>query len=478
MTAGGDNPVAGVHRGTSDTTTTSNSNSSNNNNNNNNTKRHKFVGIASVFCLVIIASIGYHSFGAESAMISNGKSVSVSADTVTTTTSNNNDNDYDNNKRRRMSAKERLLESEPEPKDGATKEAELIAKISKKLHPVPLRFENGGGATVTVEGKVETITTAKTDKDSEKPKMAPYQVLHLHHMKTGGTSIDKLLRCSMNRLRREANYDVPYFSIHECSRKRFATCLTDSDNKCRDQMHNAAVMSYCAPLKYLDEFGWWNNNKEKDEDNQVKAFTVLRHPVERVWSMFRFQTKKCYECTPLKEIYQKLDRGEDTGLDKLCLTQLQNHEVNNLLSTVWPVDVTDLKLDLENGEDSSSLEIRNKMVQEAIDNMKGFFTVIGITEELLTYSTILGMVFPWMNHYGNDQDGTSSECPLSHANASPSNNRCGKDSTHWDLPAHPDEETRDLIIKYNSLDMELYEAAVEYFALQKTALGLIDNDEK
>jgi len=166
----------------------------------------------------------------------------------------------------------------------------------------------------------------------------------------------------------------------------------------------------------------------------------------------------------------------------LCLDQLQNHETNNLLSTEWPLEVTELianQKQLSDDEEDDNLiddleETRDQMVKEAIDNMKGFFTVIGITEELVETAKILGTVFPWMHLEGNDVDGTSSTCPLAHANASPKNNRCGEGgNTHWELPKQPDQETYDLIVKYNSLDMELYEAAVSYFELQKRALGVL-----
>lgn len=275
--------------------------------------------------------------------------------------------------------------------------------------------------------------------------------------------MDRLLRCAMNRLKKESNYNVPYYSIHECSRKRFADCLTQPENKCRALMDDAAMMSYCSALKYLDEFGWWHDN---NENNKVKAITVLRNPVDRVWSMFRFQTKNCYKCQPLKDIYKKLDNGEDTGVDKLCSDQLQNHEVNNLLSTEWPVEVS--ALDLDGNEEH--VELSNKMVQEAIENMKGFFTVIGITEKLPETADIIGKVFPWMSLDGSEEHNTTSQCQLPHANASPKNNRCGEGNTHWDLPDQPDQETYDLIVKHNSLDMELYKAAVYYFELQQKAL--------
>lgn len=298
-------------------------------------------------------------------------------------------------------------------------------------------------------------------------------------------------------------------------------------------MKDAAVMSYCSALKNLDEFGWneWGggleqvesnrrmedndddvDDDEDDDDNyddtaadsenlieannndvdhsteetislkdessssksssseRIRAFTVLRHPVDRVWSMFRFQTKNCFKCMPLKDIYNHLidantnsitrDDGTTHNFDELCLNQLRNHEVANLLtSTDWP----------EHPEDA---ETQDAMVAEAISNMKNYFTVIGLTEELVETRRILGKVFPWMNE---TLDGYEETCPLQHDNSSPSNNRCvknkaGQQTLHWDLPKYPDDETRQAIVAHNAMDMKLYEAAVEYFELQRRAL--------
>jgi hypothetical protein len=49
-------------------------------------------------------------------------------------------------------------------------------------------------------------------------------------------------------------------------------------------------------------------------------------------------------------------------------------------------------------------------------------------------------------------------------------NGIGKMDSHWELPKHPDEATRQAILAHNHMDMKLYEAAVEYFQLQKRAL--------
>ena len=426
----------------------------------------KFATICILVCALVGTMMGYNSFNSgiseTERAVHKGRIMSSVDDPAATD-------------KQQISGMERLLKSEPEPRDvRATKEDVLLEKVVEKLQPVELRFYGENGEPKLDVGEVSATKKTKPNGDTlgehQKRTMVPHQFLHLHHMKTGGTSVDRLLRCSMDRLKREANYEVPYYSIHECSRSRFADCLTDSENRCRDIMRGASVMSYCAPLKYLDEFGWWH---ERNEENKVKAFTVLRNPVDRVWSMFRFQTRNCYKCTPLKEIYEKLDAGEDTGLDKLCLDQIQNHEVNNLLSSEWPHEVTEL--DVENNEKHA--ELSTKMIDEAVDNMKEFFTVIGITEDLGGTASILGTVFPWMHVDGSEEYGTTSQCQLPHANASPSNNRCGEGNTHWDLPDQPDDETIELIKKHNAMDIELYEAAVSYFEIQKKALGMANDDD-
>jgi hypothetical protein len=211
-------------------------------------------------------------------------------------------------------------------------------------------------------------------------------------------------------------------------------------------------MSLCGALKNLPTFTW-------NDVDRVKSFTVLRHPVERVWSMFRFETRMCYNCKNLTEIYAKIDSGNTYGMDSLCLAQLQNHETANLLSSDWPANATE-----------------DEIVTEAIENLKSFFTVIGLTEELTISAQILGTVFPWLN---KTIDGSLVRCSLPHSNGSPENNHCimtprtdggqGYDTSHWELPSHPDEETRRAIEAHNQLDLKLYEAAVQYFELQKRA---------
>ena len=326
-----------------------------------------------------------------------------------------------------------------------SKERERIEKIKSKLVPHQFDF-------------IDDTQTLK-----------PHQFLHLHHMKTGGTSMDHLIKCAMARLEDVKNWTLPYYEIHECQRYQFRNCLQNATYPCRQKLDEASIMSYCAPLKHLDLFGWTNNDsggydEEEHQHHQhhpLAALTVLRHPVERVWSMFRFEPRACYKCKELKEIYDLMDSNEVVkGFDSLCLAQLQNHEVTNLLTSDFPEDASD-----------------DEIVEEAIRNMKNFFTVIGLTERLQDTNELLGQVFPWL---ALEIKGSDTICKLPHDNTTPENNHCikpmfkGDSSRHWDLPDHPDEETRKAIEAHNQLDLRLYEAAVQHFELQMRAAGMGD----
>ena len=107
----------------------------------------------------------------------------------------------------------------------------------------------------------------------------------------GGTSIDALLNCARSRLERDRNLRVPYGNIHECSRTMYIQCKSGQDRRCIDRLANASLMSYCAPLKDLPYFKWGTFRDNGKVGVTVPpshgAITVLRHPVDRVWSMVR-----------------------------------------------------------------------------------------------------------------------------------------------------------------------------------------------
>jgi len=341
-----------------------------------------------------------------------------------------------------------LLHREFEPE--FVNEEEYIQYLAKKLSPQDL---------VTWEDNANGKTTLQM-----------HQFLHLHHMKTGGTSMDGLINCATRRLREDANEAIAYMNVQECGLSRYRKCRDGENSLCLDQINRSAILSYCAPLMDLEAFGWKASDDLLDlnktlsfapESNDThifnskpRAVTVLRHPVHRVWSMFRFRTKACYKCTPLIDVYAAIDAGNisDITTDEICIAQLLDHQTRNLLS--YP--------------DGANLT-KSEMLEDATYNLKNFFTMVGLTEEMNDTATMVGKVFPWMNE---TIPGSNSSCPLKHRNASPRNNRCGEDGGHWDLPSEPDNETRAAIEKHNALDIKLYEEAVQQFHYQKLALEI------
>jgi hypothetical protein len=208
------------------------------------------------------------------------------------------------------------------------------------------------------------------------------------------------------------------------------------------------------------------------------AVTVLRHPVGRVWSMFRFQTKNCYSCNTLLDIYRDIDAGNST-LSPTCRMQLLNHQTRNLLAEA-NIDYPDSA----------------EQAQAAIRNMKDFFTMVGLTDDMTATAQMVQKVFPWLAEdlnwetavqvYPSSVGSASSappaahssttsttKCVMGHQNASPQNNHCLENGTkHWNLPDTPDEATRAAILAHNAIDVIVYDAATVLFAQQKKALGL------
>jgi len=270
------------------------------------------------------------------------------------------------------------------------------------------------------------------------------QFFHLHHMKSGGTSVDSWIYCVRKRFQQaRQGLVIPSSSLSECSVTYFKDCLKDENHACRSRIASSAMMSYCAPLFTPNMLGW----------DKARAITMLRHPVDRVWSMYRYTTLYCYQCKTLKQVYQFIDLGQTETMPGVCAPQITNHMTRNLLSNQDPT--LDLQGQLEN----------------AMYNLKHRFTVVMVLERLQESIDLVQYSFPWMK---TTIEGSSQVCEFPHANASPQNNRCGPNNTHLPLPSHPDEETRALIIQHNQLDLQLYEAALQYFELQLQAVGDVD----
>jgi hypothetical protein len=306
-------------------------------------------------------------------------------------------------------------------------------------------------------------------------------------------AMDGLIRCGLLRFKRMHHNDesgiIPYTEIHECGPERYRGCKSGEIASCMRAIREAAVMSYCAPLRDLETFGWTNENTIHNNDdennnidnpdnneevllNSIGAVTVIRHPVERVWSMYRFQTKMCYQCRSLQQVYDDIDAGVgfDSDVGQGCANQLSNHLTRNLL-------LDDSHTNLNNNYNTATSNPDDEqqqqlvIIQQAIANLNSFFTVVGLTEELDTTVRMVGLVFPWLNQ---TIPGTDTECPLPRDNVTPENNHCGPDGqSHLPLPAYPDEATVKLIEQHNQQDFHIYQAAVQRFRLQKEALGIV-----
>uniref|UniRef100_A0A7S2R4W6 Sulfotransferase domain-containing protein n=2 Tax=Eucampia antarctica TaxID=49252 RepID=A0A7S2R4W6_9STRA len=317
---------------------------------------------------------------------------------------------------------------------------ELEEMIREKMKPKEFQF-------IVKDVNDTVIPGAENAKLSYMPAK---QFAHLHHMKTGGTSMDGVINCGARRLGKVLKEKVVQGKLSECSFNNFQKCMNDESPSCAGRIDKSSVMSYCAPLYAVQKFNWLD----------ADIITVLRDPVDRVWSQFRFMTSHCYRCTPLLDIYKMIDNSTineflcpglgGKSCKSICVPQILNHQSRNLILSY---------LD----DDTESMDAEEKL-HEAIENLKTKFTLIGITEELETYRKFVGHTFPWLSENYMDSPMT---CKLKHRNASPGNNRCGANGGHWELPAHPDEETRKAIIAHNQVDVKLYEAAKKYFAVQK-----------
>jgi len=282
---------------------------------------------------------------------------------------------------------------------------------------------------------------------------AGMQFAHLHHMKTGGTSLNDYIRCSIERLN-DYGKDVSFGSVTECAPGMIKSCLNrqkEEEDAC--QIRSSVAMNFCTSLANIEKFGWGKSDK----------VTILRDPVDRVWSMYRFRIQGCYNCMPLAEVYHRVENGtlkegckESCG--GVCMIQLFNHMTANLLGAS-----TASKITYKDGKWVTDLSDQ-QILHEAVHNLRTQFAVVGLTNDLNTTVKLIGEVFPWLAH---SVDFSDDKCTIGHANKSPPN-PCGEKA----LPPQPDAYTRKLIEKYNHLDVEIHKVAVQRFTRLKKMMQL------
>lgn len=237
----------------------------------------------------------------------------------------------------------------------------------------------------------------------------------------------------------------------------------------------ANIMSYCASLHTVRTFGW------KDVDK----ITMIRNPIDRAWSMYRFKLNSCYKCQELKDVLRKIENGTFTtasttasateevgpnfvyGTDNSCAVQMIGHQATNLLSSI----------DLYNVANDVRFPREREIAHEAVRNLRKEFTWIGITDRIQDSIDGMRAVFPFLAANltetaaalqdmfqkdgerfalpeGYTDDGA---CEFGHENA-------GKDPSCGTTEL--DDETISLIEKLNNRDVAVYKAAVERFELQ------------
>jgi len=395
-------------------------------------------------------------------------------------------------------------------------------EMKEKLRGTLLQTKNALRMSASVENR-EAITD--TQRTLVLSTTSPKQFMHMHHMKTGGTSVDGLISCALRRQKDlHDGTSINYGRMSECGSGVHMCMETLADNLgatlynnvfyrndengepiddapfdpadetdisiddmnvCRSSESN--VMSYCASLHAVRTFGWKN----------VDKITVIRNPIDRAWSMYRFTLQSCYDCQQLKDVLKQIHDGtfvsrrgrKDDGGDNnevvpnfvyepnnSCAVQLIGHQSTNLLSSV----------DLYNNANDVRFPMEADIVHEAIKNLRESFTWIGLTDRIQESVEGFRQIFPFLAENLNDaakamqeefqsrgeefEDitfalpaGYSDEksCPFEHRNA-------GHDPTCGTTEL--DDETKEWIMKLNSRDMAVYKAAVERFELQMEVL--------
>merc|ERR1711971_332557 len=110
----------------------------------------------------------------------------------------------------------------------------------------------GDHSDLTLEELTKKLSTLKASKLDYSPT-ATKQFAHLHHMKTGGTSLNRLLSCALKRARGGGSRDrvLRDASIEECSSFGYNKCIHDEEDPCREKIQSAAYMQYCAPMHQM-----------------------------------------------------------------------------------------------------------------------------------------------------------------------------------------------------------------------------------
>jgi len=117
----------------------------------------------------------------------------------------------------------------------------------------------------------ERMRPRDIDKGTLIPEASPpaHQFFHLHHMKSGGTSLSSWISCGKSRM----DVHLATAGLSECGWGSYHRCIENESDGCRKRIDNAVVMNYCSPLAVTNYFNW----------TDADAVTMMRHPGEYLY---------------------------------------------------------------------------------------------------------------------------------------------------------------------------------------------------
>lgn len=225
-----------------------------------------------------------------------------------------------------------------------------------------------------------------------------------------------------------------------------------------------------------------------ETENSDLGCQVIRNPVDRAWSMYRFTLNRCYHCKEMKDVLKEVVSGVFTSKvnhtrerdylydpNDSCAVQMIGHQATNLLSSNG----------LYNVANDVSFPREQDIVDEAIRNLREQFTWIGLTDRIEESVDSFREIFPFLAENLTEQalnlkeefekqgeqvddelfslpfNYTDKGCPFGHRNAG-KDPACGTEEM--------DDETIELVHRISNRDVAVYRAAQERFEIQQEVL--------
>jgi len=269
-------------------------------------------------------------------------------------------------------------------------------------------------ASIAFNGDALAVMQHQTIAATEEPQdcMAPGELLFLHVMKNGGTSVDHFLACKAKRNIAGFKLSLGTFEAYE------------GDKKCKEP-------TVCST------HGEWRNRVElcgAAFKKPSKAFTVMREPVDRVWSMYNYQKSKEYEESgtmfpPVDEMISDCLHGK--GYEFMCQAMM-NHVTIETLAT------------------NDDLIYNVSSCPECVEQAKGVMDKLDAIMLMDDFETFTE-AFDHSNIFSDKHEPTTfdEDCDLEHAN--PTECKVCDDE--------PTDDQRKVIEENNQMDIELYEYA-------------------